>query len=93
MKKSVAYTWTFTVLCLAHICHCFGYHDSKAFVVFQGLLLPRQTFKSATCYCAVVTFCYVGNNSNGYTMEDSESISVLSEGGAVINPYGSIVVS
>ena len=73
------------------ICYCFGYHESEASIVFRGLLLSRQTFEPATCYSAAVTFYYVGNNSNTPTMDDSESISVLSEGSAAVNAYGSIV--
>ena len=43
------------------------------------------------CYSAVVTFCYVGNNSNTHAMDDAESISVLSEGIAAVNAYGSMI--
>jgi len=39
-----------------------------------------------------VTFYYVGNSSNTRTIsDDSESISVLSEGSAAVNAYGLIV--
>ena len=43
------------------------------------------------CYSALATLYYVWNNSNTSTMDDSESISVLSEGRAAVNAYGSIV--
>ena len=59
--------------------------------MFSEVYFSPQFFERATCYSAAVTFYYVGNNSNGYTMDDSESISVLSEGGAAVNAYGSIV--
>ena len=59
--------------------------------MFSEVCLSRQTFEPATCYSAVVTFCCIGNNSKGHTMDDSESFSVFSEGSAAVNAYGSIV--
>lgn len=43
------------------------------------------------CYSAAVTFWYVKNKSNTHTMDDADSISLLSEGTATVNAYGFIV--
>lgn len=59
--------------------------------MFSEVCFSRGKLSNLRRVSAVVTFCCVGKNSKGHTMDDSESISVFSEGRPAVNAYGSIV--